>query len=243
MVREEQSSQPDAKRKVNDVVDVGDEEERVHKCDQCFKSYRQRHNLLDHIRTHHEGRRFKCTACNKVVMSLKSLQKHQIYHCPGKPESLGCVVTVAETSSKGGHSTEAPIDPKTPSTSGLCSESVPDSAIVTAGEEKAQATPLRSNHTTTTSTDESVMNLLREMFQVQKQQQALLERLVQQQDSFGTDVELLRSSFKRLEDIFLTNAQQQTSSGSDELVLSTPGASHPGSPSERITKVEKLGPS
>jgi len=47
-----------------------------HQCSQCHRNYGNRRDLRRHVLAHHQGIRYMCRLCGKIMMSSKSVRAH-----------------------------------------------------------------------------------------------------------------------------------------------------------------------
>ena len=61
---------------------------RDHVCEQCGKTYKQKHHLVEHMKTHTEVKQWECPVCHKQVTCRQSLINHISNHHPEHASSL-----------------------------------------------------------------------------------------------------------------------------------------------------------
>ena len=60
----------------NHVKIYHSEEENVHRCEPCDKTFNFRDTFLKHYKSVHEGVKFKCEYCSKEIKTVLKLRRH-----------------------------------------------------------------------------------------------------------------------------------------------------------------------
>jgi KRAB domain-containing zinc finger protein len=58
--------------------------DKLHKCDQCARSFAQKSRLVAHIRVHTGDKPYKCDQCEKSFSQKRGLDRHISVHISNK---------------------------------------------------------------------------------------------------------------------------------------------------------------